>query len=61
MKSVYAHFPINMTIADGGKALHIRNFLGEKITREVALRDGVKVIAGGKDEVIVQVCATCFL
>lgn len=55
MKSVYAHFPINMTIEDGGKTISIRNFLGEKITRTVNLRDGVLVKAGAKDEIIVQV------
>jgi hypothetical protein len=28
MRFVYAHFPINVNIADGGKTLEVRNFLG---------------------------------
>merc|ERR1711959_114208 len=54
MKSVYAHFPINLTIVDGGKTLNVRNFLGEKIVRVVPLHDGVTVKAGEKDEIILQ-------
>ena len=31
MRLVYAHFPINDNITNGGKILEIRNYLGEKI------------------------------
>jgi large subunit ribosomal protein L9e len=35
MRLVYAHFPINATITNGGKTLEVRNFLGEKIVRTI--------------------------
>ncbi|CAE7307300.1 unnamed protein product [Symbiodinium sp. KB8] len=33
MHLVYAHFPINANIINGGKTMEIRNFLGEKVVR----------------------------
>lgn len=39
MRFVYSHFPINVTTA--GNNIEIRNFLGEKLVRRVALLDGV--------------------
>lgn len=43
MRFCYAHFPINVTcVKDSGKDfVEIRNFLGEKKVRRVALLDGV--------------------
>jgi large subunit ribosomal protein L9e len=43
MRFCYAHFPINVTcVKDAGKDIvEIRNFLGEKKVRRVALLDGV--------------------
>lgn len=32
LKAVYAHFPINVIVNDGGKTVEIRNFLGEKVS-----------------------------
>ncbi|GMT19708.1 hypothetical protein PFISCL1PPCAC_11005, partial [Pristionchus fissidentatus] len=56
MRSVYAHFPINVSFQDGGKTIEIRNFLGEKIIRRVPLPDGVSAVmsTAQKDEIIVD-------
>lgn len=40
MRLVYAHFPININIEDGGKIIEIRNFLGEKRVRVVKMLPG---------------------
>lgn len=40
MRLVYAHFPINVNIEDGGKLVEIRNFLGEKRVRCVNMLPG---------------------
>jgi large subunit ribosomal protein L9e len=56
MRAVYAHFPINCIINDGGKSLSIRNFLGEKIVREIPMLEGVTVSESKtqKDEIILE-------
>merc|ERR1712004_697044 len=43
MRLVYAHFPINATITNGGGTVELRNFLGEKRMRIVNMLPGVKV------------------
>ncbi|XP_045205469.1 60S ribosomal protein L9-like [Mercenaria mercenaria] len=52
MRSVYAHFPINVSVSEDKKAVSIRNFLGEKYTRHVSMLEGVAINAapGLKDE-----------
>ncbi len=52
MRAVYAHFPINLAITEGGNKVDLRNFLGEKYTRTVQLRKGVVCSTTGvKDEI----------
>lgn len=38
MRSVYAHFPINVVISEDNTMVEIRNFLGEKFTRRVSIQ-----------------------
>ncbi len=56
MRMVYAHFPIAVGVEDGGKKVAIRNFLGEKIVREVPMLEGVKVERSTdvKDEIVLS-------
>ena len=55
MRSVYAHFPINLNILEDGKAVEVRNYLGEKYNRVVKMRSGVTCsLSGNKDEIIIQ-------
>ncbi|KAF9008960.1 ribosomal protein L6, alpha-beta domain-containing protein, partial [Cyathus striatus] len=56
MRAVYAHFPINCIIQDGGSAVEIRNFLGEKTVRHVNMLDGVSISESKsqKDELILE-------
>ncbi|KAF9514131.1 hypothetical protein BS47DRAFT_1343459 [Hydnum rufescens UP504] len=56
MRAVYAHFPINCIIQEEGRALEIRNFLGEKLVRHVNMLEGVTVSESKaqKDELIIE-------
>ncbi|KAF8663399.1 hypothetical protein AX16_000971 [Volvariella volvacea WC 439] len=56
MRAVYAHFPINCIIQDNGRAVEIRNFLGEKTVRHVDMLDGVVITESKaqKDELILE-------
>ena len=55
MRAVYAHFPINCAISEGGTLVEVRNFLGEKFIRRVRMAEGVKCenSKDQKDELIV--------
>ena len=55
MRAVYAHFPINLVLGEEGTVVEVRNFLGEKYTRTVRLRKGVKASTTKvKDEIVVE-------
>merc|ERR1719498_2184577 len=56
MRFVYAHFPINVAVVNGGKKVEIRNFLCEKVVRVVDAREGVTVSRSTdtKDEIVLQ-------
>merc|ERR1719197_1723595 len=44
MRLVYAHFPINFTITDGGKKCEIRNFLGDTIvSKNTEVKDEINL------------------
>merc|ERR1712007_391929 len=50
MRTVYAHFPINCNVLNDGDRVEIRNFLGEKINREVQMLPGVKCSVSPKQK-----------
>jgi large subunit ribosomal protein L9e len=56
MRFVYAHFPHNVIITDAGKAVEIRNFLGEKVVRRVEMLPGVTVVRSDdvKDQIVLS-------
>ncbi|POY71524.1 hypothetical protein BMF94_5445 [Rhodotorula taiwanensis] len=56
MRLVYAHFPINVIIADNKESVEIRNFLGEKRVRNVKMLEGVTISESKsqKDEIIIE-------
>ena len=54
MRFVYAHFPVNAIISDDSRQIQIKNFLGEKITRQIDLLPGVTITRSEnvKDEIV---------
>lgn len=56
MRSVYAHFPINVTTNKDNSVVEIRNFLGEKYVRRVEMLSGVTCVnsTAQKDELILE-------
>lgn len=47
MQVVYAHFPISIEVK--GKAINIKNFLGEKVPREAEIIGNTQVLVAGQD------------
>ena len=55
MRFVYAHFPINTAISEGGALVEIRNFLGERLIRKVHMYSGVACsLSKNKDEIYLE-------
>jgi large subunit ribosomal protein L9e len=56
MKLCYAHFPVNVVIPAEKNAIEIRNFLGEKRVRRIAMMEGVTIekAENAKDELVIQ-------
>ena len=55
MKSVYAHFPININIINDNTHVEVHNFLGEKFVRKVNMMPGVTAKStGAKDEIMIE-------
>jgi len=58
MRFAYAHFPINVALTKdaAGQTVEIRNFLGERRVRRVALLNGVSIVrsAATKDELVLE-------
>merc|ERR1712146_774313 len=56
MRLAYSYFPINVTITSGGKGCEIRNFLGEKIVRNIDMLGDTKVEKSKdvKDEIYME-------
>lgn len=55
MRSAYSHFPINVSITDGSKAIEIRNYLGEKLVRKISMPTGVTIdVTDQKDEIVLR-------
>jgi large subunit ribosomal protein L9e len=55
LRMVYAHFPINANITNGGKTVEIRNFLGEKVVRTIDMLDGCTIrTSDTKDELVIE-------
>merc|ERR1711963_573055 len=50
MRTVYAHFPINMIVKEDGSRVEIKNFLGEKKLRQVDMLEGVTISVSPKQK-----------
>merc|ERR1712194_559440 len=56
MRLVFAHHPINCKITNGGKTVELRNFMGEKVVRQIDMIGGSTATKneGVKDEIWIE-------
>lgn len=50
MEGFYAHFPMDMSVE--GDTFVIKNFIGERAPREIAIPDGVSIEVDGEDVIV---------
>merc|ERR1712154_416093 len=56
MRAVYAHFPINCAISEGGTLVEVRNFLGDKCENSKDQKDEL-ILTGNSVEAVSQSAA----
>merc|ERR1712054_668409 len=50
MKLVFAHFPVNVGVADSGDRITVMNFIGQKVKFEVDALPGCKIVKDPKNQ-----------
>merc|ERR1712057_129289 len=50
MKLVFAHFPVNVGVADAGDHITVMNFIGQKVKFEVDALPGCKIVKDPKNQ-----------
>merc|ERR1739843_21249 len=50
MKLVFAHFPVNVGVADNGEHITVMNFIGQRVKFEVDALEGCKIVKDPKNQ-----------